>query len=69
MSQANDFFDDYGGVGPPTILWSDSRAAWSHYEVRGHPYALLLDPAGATTIERTSGFDPGLFEDRLAELA
>ncbi len=30
----------------PLMTWDESFATWAHYEVRGQPTIILLDPSG-----------------------
>ena len=66
VGEAESFAANYGG--PPNLLWSESFIAWNHYRA-GNPQLLLLDAAGATEIDRQSGFNQARLEDALADLA
>lgn len=65
LGQAESFAANYGG--PPNLLWSESYAVWNHYRA-GNPQLVLLDAAGATEIDRQSGFDQGRLQDALDSL-
>ena len=65
LAQAESFLASAGG--PPHMLWSDSYTAWNHYSA-GNPTLILLDGAGATKIERVSGFNRSRLQDALDSL-
>ena len=51
-----------------TVLWSESREAWKHYEMDATSDFLLLDAFGNRLIERTEPFDRTRVENLLEEL-
>jgi hypothetical protein len=34
------------GTATPLMTWDETFLTWDHYEVRGQPVTILLDPAG-----------------------
>ena len=51
-----------------TVLWSDSREAWEHYEMDATSDFLLLDPSGNRLMERSEPYDRTRVENLLDEL-
>lgn len=40
-------FVERTGTATPLMIWDASFETWSHYDVRGQPTAVLVDPNGA----------------------
>ena len=51
-----------------TVLWSESRDAWEHYEMESTSDFLLLDQFGNRLTERPEPFDRARVESLLEEL-
>lgn len=45
FGQAEDFLER-GGVVTPLMTWDESFETWEHYEVRGQPMTVLVEPNG-----------------------
>jgi hypothetical protein len=39
-------FVDRHGTATPLMTWDQTFETWDHYEVRGQPTTILVDPAG-----------------------
>ena len=51
-----------------TVLWSETRDAWEHYEMESTSDFLLLDRFGNRLMERPEPFDRARVESLLEEL-